>query len=101
MGVPSNLYAFYHAAVQLKQRNELGVYLMNLTVSDLLYLTSLPLWLQYIFQVNNSATFLLDKALPLSLWNLAVVPLYFNHLVESHDPQKPMKVHEATSILNF
>lgn len=43
----------YHAALQLKQKNELGVYLMNLTVSDLLYLASLPLWLQYIFQVNS------------------------------------------------
>ncbi|CAF99011.1 unnamed protein product, partial [Tetraodon nigroviridis] len=38
IGVPSNLYALYHAAVQLRQKNELGVYLMNLTVSDLLYL---------------------------------------------------------------
>lgn len=52
IGVPSNLYALYHAAVQLKQKNELGVYLINLTVSDLLYLASLPLWLQYIFQVS-------------------------------------------------
>lgn len=56
VGVPSNIYALYHAAVQLKQKNELGVYLMNLTVSDLLYLTSLPLWLQYIFQVSRSST---------------------------------------------
>uniref|UniRef100_H3CU20 G protein-coupled receptor 68 n=1 Tax=Tetraodon nigroviridis TaxID=99883 RepID=H3CU20_TETNG len=52
IGVPSNLYALYHAAVQLRQKNELGVYLMNLTVSDLLYL-SLPLWLQYIFQGDD------------------------------------------------
>uniref|UniRef100_A0A3Q2EK12 G protein-coupled receptor 68 n=1 Tax=Cyprinodon variegatus TaxID=28743 RepID=A0A3Q2EK12_CYPVA len=53
VGVPSNLYALYHAALQLKQRNELGVYLMNLTVSDLLYQASLPLWLQYIFQDDD------------------------------------------------
>ncbi|XP_056914448.1 ovarian cancer G-protein coupled receptor 1-like isoform X2 [Takifugu flavidus] len=53
IGVPSNLYALYHAAVQLKQKNELGVYLINLTVSDLLYLASLPLWLQYIFQDDD------------------------------------------------
>ncbi|XP_042292678.1 ovarian cancer G-protein coupled receptor 1 [Thunnus maccoyii] len=53
IGVPSNLYSLYHAALQLKQKNELGVYLMNLTVSDLLYLASLPLWLQYIFQDDN------------------------------------------------
>lgn len=55
MGVPSNLYSLYHAAVQLRQRNELGVYLLNLTVSDLLYQASLPLWLQYIFRVTGSA----------------------------------------------
>ncbi|XP_038134757.1 LOW QUALITY PROTEIN: uncharacterized protein LOC119779244, partial [Cyprinodon tularosa] len=53
VGVPSNLYALYHAALQLKQRNELGVYLLNLTVSDLLYQASLPLWLQYIFQDDD------------------------------------------------
>ncbi|KAG8013052.1 Ovarian cancer G-protein coupled receptor 1 [Nibea albiflora] len=53
IGVPSNLYSLYHAAQQLKQKNELGVYLINLTVSDLLYLASLPLWLQYIFQDDD------------------------------------------------
>ncbi|XP_075904806.1 G-protein coupled receptor 68 [Nelusetta ayraudi] len=53
IGVPANLYSLYHAAVQLRQKNELGVYLMNLTVSDLLYLASLPLWLQYIFQDDD------------------------------------------------
>uniref|UniRef100_A0A8C6P4A8 G protein-coupled receptor 68 n=1 Tax=Nothobranchius furzeri TaxID=105023 RepID=A0A8C6P4A8_NOTFU len=53
VGVPSNLYSLYHAVLQLKQRNELGVYLLNLTVSDLLYLASLPLWLQYIFQGDD------------------------------------------------
>lgn len=53
VGVPSNLYSLYHAALQLKQKNELGIYLMNLTVSDLLYLASLPLWLQYIFQDDD------------------------------------------------
>uniref|UniRef100_A0A3Q3WBV7 G-protein coupled receptors family 1 profile domain-containing protein n=1 Tax=Mola mola TaxID=94237 RepID=A0A3Q3WBV7_MOLML len=53
IGVPSNLYSLYHAVLQLKQNNELGVYLINLTVSDLLYLASLPLWLQYIFQDDD------------------------------------------------
>ncbi|XP_038585594.1 ovarian cancer G-protein coupled receptor 1 [Micropterus salmoides] len=53
IGVPSNLYSLYHAALQLKQKNELGIYLLNLTVSDLLYLASLPLWLQYIFQDDD------------------------------------------------
>ncbi|KAK0149329.1 Ovarian cancer G-protein coupled receptor 1 [Merluccius polli] len=53
VGVPSNLYSLYHAMGQLKQKNELGVYLINLTVSDLLYLASLPLWLQYFFQDDD------------------------------------------------
>ncbi|XP_041827375.1 ovarian cancer G-protein coupled receptor 1 [Melanotaenia boesemani] len=53
VGVPANMYSLYHAALQLKQKNELGVYLLNLTVSDLLYQASLPLWLQYIFQGDN------------------------------------------------
>ncbi|KAK2825864.1 hypothetical protein Q5P01_020078 [Channa striata] len=53
VGLPCNLYSLYHAALQLKQKNELGVYLLNLTVSDLLYLASLPLWLQYIFQDDD------------------------------------------------
>ncbi|KAM6972907.1 ovarian cancer G-protein coupled receptor 1 [Aplochiton taeniatus] len=53
LGVPANSYSLYHAVVQLRARNELGVYLLNLTLSDLLYLASLPLWLQYIFQGDD------------------------------------------------
>ncbi|XP_055029157.2 ovarian cancer G-protein coupled receptor 1 [Misgurnus anguillicaudatus] len=53
VGLPANAYSLYHAWFQLKARNELGVYLLNLTISDLLYLASLPLWLQYIFQGDN------------------------------------------------
>lgn len=49
VGLPTNLYSLYHAWVQLRARNELGIYLLNLTISDLLYLASLPMWLQYIF----------------------------------------------------
>lgn len=53
VGFPTNAYALYHAWLQLKARNELGVYLLNLTMSDLLYLASLPVWLQYIFYGDN------------------------------------------------
>ncbi|XP_072546549.1 ovarian cancer G-protein coupled receptor 1 [Salminus brasiliensis] len=53
VGLPANAYSLYHAWLQLRARNELGVYLINLTVSDLLYLASLPLWLQYIFQGDD------------------------------------------------
>ncbi|XP_041710177.1 ovarian cancer G-protein coupled receptor 1 [Coregonus clupeaformis] len=53
IGVPTNAFSLYHAWLQLRAKNELGVYLLNLTVSDLLYLASLPLWLQYIFQGDD------------------------------------------------
>ncbi|MCJ8736930.1 hypothetical protein PDJAM_G00017960 [Pangasius djambal] len=53
VGFPTNAYSLYHAWLQLRARNELGVYLLNLTVSDLLYLASLPVWLQYIFYEDN------------------------------------------------
>ncbi|XP_076835348.1 G-protein coupled receptor 68 isoform X2 [Brachyhypopomus gauderio] len=53
VGVPANAYSLYHAWLQVRARNELGVYLLNLTVSDLLYLASLPFWLQYIFQGDD------------------------------------------------
>ncbi|XP_056152508.1 ovarian cancer G-protein coupled receptor 1 [Lampris incognitus] len=53
VGVPSNMYSLYHAVLQLNQKNELGIYLLNLTISDLLYLASLPLWLQYFFQGDD------------------------------------------------
>ncbi|XP_026860632.2 ovarian cancer G-protein coupled receptor 1 [Electrophorus electricus] len=53
VGVPANAYSLYHAWLQVKARNELGIYLLNLTVSDLLYLASLPFWLQYIFQDDD------------------------------------------------
>ncbi|XP_014048914.2 ovarian cancer G-protein coupled receptor 1 [Salmo salar] len=53
IGVPTNAYSLYHAWLQLRDKNELGIYLLNLTVSDLLYLASLPLWLQYIFQGDD------------------------------------------------
>ncbi|KAF7704345.1 hypothetical protein HF521_021417, partial [Silurus meridionalis] len=53
VGFPINAYSLYHAWLQLRARNELGVYLLNLTVSDLLYLASLPVWLQYIFNGDN------------------------------------------------
>ncbi|KAM9466565.1 ovarian cancer G-protein coupled receptor 1 isoform 1-T2 [Clarias gariepinus] len=53
VGLPTNAYALYHAWLQLRARNELGVYLLNLTVSDLLYLASLPFWLQYFFYGDN------------------------------------------------
>ncbi|KPP66161.1 ovarian cancer G-protein coupled receptor 1-like [Scleropages formosus] len=53
IGIPTNLYSLYHAFLQTRACNELGIYLLNLTASDLLYLASLPLWLQYFLQDDN------------------------------------------------
>uniref|UniRef100_UPI00398E5A61 ovarian cancer G-protein coupled receptor 1-like n=1 Tax=Pristiophorus japonicus TaxID=55135 RepID=UPI00398E5A61 len=53
IGLPTNLLSLYHSYLQIRQGNELGVYLCNLTISDLLYLISLPLWVQYILQHDD------------------------------------------------
>lgn len=39
--------------LKVRQRNELGVYLINLSVADLLYITTLPLWIDYFLQHDD------------------------------------------------
>lgn len=39
--------------LQVRQRNELGVYLINLSVADLLYIITLPLWIDYFLHHDN------------------------------------------------
>lgn len=46
-GLPTNCLALWAAWRQVRQRHELGVYLLNLSVADLLYLGTLPLWADY------------------------------------------------------
>ncbi|XP_060684571.1 ovarian cancer G-protein coupled receptor 1 [Hemiscyllium ocellatum] len=53
IGLPINLLSLYHSYLQIKKKNELGIYLCNLTISDLLYLLSLPLWIQYMLQHDD------------------------------------------------
>ncbi|XP_067847170.1 ovarian cancer G-protein coupled receptor 1-like [Heptranchias perlo] len=53
ISLPMNLLSLYHGYLQIKQKNELGIYLCNLTISDLLYLISLPLWVQYMLQHDD------------------------------------------------
>ncbi|XP_036986268.2 ovarian cancer G-protein coupled receptor 1 [Artibeus jamaicensis] len=53
VGFPANCLSLYFGYLQIKARNELGVYLCNLTVADLLYICSLPFWLQYVLQHDN------------------------------------------------
>ncbi|KAM9294374.1 ovarian cancer G-protein coupled receptor 1 [Gastrophryne carolinensis] len=53
IGLPANLVALYYGYIQIKGKNELGIYLVNLTLADLLYIFSLPFWLQYVLQHDN------------------------------------------------
>ncbi|XP_038623562.1 G-protein coupled receptor 4 [Tachyglossus aculeatus] len=53
MGLPANCLALWAAYQQVRQRNELGVYLMNLSVADLLYIATLPLWVDYFLHRDN------------------------------------------------
>ncbi|XP_078419439.1 G-protein coupled receptor 68-like [Cetorhinus maximus] len=53
ISLPTNLLSLYHSYLQIRQRNELGIYLCNLTISDLLYLISLPFWVQYMLQHDD------------------------------------------------
>ncbi|XP_038678126.1 ovarian cancer G-protein coupled receptor 1-like isoform X1 [Scyliorhinus canicula] len=51
LGLPVNCVALYAAYKQVKRKNELGVYLFNLTLADLLYILTLPFWID--FAVHN------------------------------------------------
>ncbi|XP_055989297.1 ovarian cancer G-protein coupled receptor 1 [Sorex fumeus] len=53
VGFPANCLALYFGYLQIKARNELGVYLCNLTLADLCYICSLPFWLQYVLQHDH------------------------------------------------
>ncbi|XP_076833286.1 G-protein coupled receptor 4 [Brachyhypopomus gauderio] len=53
LGFPMNCTALWAAYLQVKQKNELGIYLINLSVADLLYIGTLPLWIDYFLQHDN------------------------------------------------
>ncbi|XP_005390360.1 PREDICTED: ovarian cancer G-protein coupled receptor 1 isoform X2 [Chinchilla lanigera] len=53
VGFPANCLSLYFGYLQIKARNELGVYLCNLTMADLFYICSLPFWLQYVLQHDH------------------------------------------------
>ncbi|XP_063804659.1 ovarian cancer G-protein coupled receptor 1 [Pseudophryne corroboree] len=53
IGLPANCLSLYYGYLQIKAKNELGIYLVNLTLADLLYIFSLPFWLQYVLQHDN------------------------------------------------
>ncbi|XP_052001209.1 psychosine receptor-like [Xyrauchen texanus] len=46
IGIPSNLFFLYVSCQHIRKKNELGVYLFNLALSDLLFIVCLPVWIQ-------------------------------------------------------
>ncbi|XP_048455555.1 ovarian cancer G-protein coupled receptor 1-like [Rhincodon typus] len=53
LGLPINCVALYTAYKQVRRKNELGVYLFNLTVADLLYILTLPFWIDFTMNHDN------------------------------------------------
>ncbi|XP_056624389.1 psychosine receptor-like [Triplophysa dalaica] len=47
LGIPSNIFFLFVSCQHIRQKNELGVYLFNLALSDLLFIACLPVWLQF------------------------------------------------------
>lgn len=47
IGIPSNIFFLFVSYRLIRQKNDLGVYLFNLALSDLLFITCLPIWLQF------------------------------------------------------
>ncbi|XP_016367379.1 psychosine receptor-like [Sinocyclocheilus rhinocerous] len=46
IGIPSNIFFLFVSYRLIRQKNELGVYLFNLALSDLLFITCLPVWVR-------------------------------------------------------
>lgn len=53
ISVPANCASLFVSCVQIKRENELGVYLFNLSMADLLYTLVLPLWVDYSLNHDN------------------------------------------------
>ncbi|XP_077094267.1 G protein-coupled receptor 65 [Siphateles boraxobius] len=47
IGIPSNIFFIFVSYRLIRQKNELGVYLFNLALSDLLFIMCLPVWIQF------------------------------------------------------
>uniref|UniRef100_A0A8C5R8U8 G protein-coupled receptor 65 n=1 Tax=Leptobrachium leishanense TaxID=445787 RepID=A0A8C5R8U8_9ANUR len=53
LSIPANCISLYISYQQVKKKNELGVYLFNLSLSDLLYTMVLPLWVDFSLRHDN------------------------------------------------
>ncbi|XP_074091684.1 psychosine receptor isoform X2 [Macrotis lagotis] len=53
ISIPANIGSLCVSFLQVKKKNELGVYLFGLSLSDLLYSSTLPLWIHYTWNEDN------------------------------------------------
>ncbi|XP_041121971.1 psychosine receptor-like [Polyodon spathula] len=53
ISIPANSLSLYVSYKHIKRGNELGIYLFNLSVADLLYTLTLPLWVDYSLNHDN------------------------------------------------
>ncbi|KAM6201023.1 psychosine receptor [Rhynchocyon petersi] len=51
--IPANIGSLCVSFLQAKKDNELGIYLFSLSLSDLLYALTLPLWIDYTWNRDN------------------------------------------------
>ncbi|XP_063040960.1 G-protein coupled receptor 4-like [Engraulis encrasicolus] len=49
LGLPSNGFAAFVSYQHVRQGNELGVYLLNLALTDICFILMLPVWMEYNF----------------------------------------------------
>ncbi|XP_074548559.1 G protein-coupled receptor 65 [Halichoeres trimaculatus] len=48
--IPSNVFSLYVSVQHIRQKNELGVYLFNLALSDLIFAMGLSMWLDFLWR---------------------------------------------------
>lgn len=53
VSIPANIGSLCVSFLQVKKENELGIYLFSLSLSDLLYALTLPLWIHYTWNQDN------------------------------------------------
>ncbi|XP_026196995.1 probable G-protein coupled receptor 132b [Anabas testudineus] len=53
VGLPANLLTVYLTWLQVRRKNVLGIYLWSLSLCDLTYLFTLPLWAYYVSQSHQ------------------------------------------------
>lgn len=76
ISIPANLLSLYISCCQIQKKSELGIYLFCLSLADLLYTMTLPLWIYYA-QNGDDWTF------SLQLCKLSAFLRYLNYYTSS------------------